>query len=168
MISKIDSQYDVIIGIDPDREKSGVAFLRKKDGMIEALNLSIGDILDACLAIKNDLPEFKIKIIIEASWKIEKSNFHASKGARSRTALGETIAKRVGQNQGAGISISKLLQHYKFEVQEVLPQRKHGMKTEKGWNPEGRKLFYKMTEGKLTKKEISDDCKDAVLLVLGR
>ena len=39
-------KYDVVIGIDPDVDKSGVAFLMVENRIIELVNLTFADLLD--------------------------------------------------------------------------------------------------------------------------
>lgn len=98
-----------LVGIDPDLDKSGVAIW----SLLERKIISYGT--DTFYGILTDLPQSgylstNTGIIIEAGWLNKISNYHkldASKGENYRRAVGESIARKVGENHATG----KLLAH---------------------------------------------------------
>lgn len=83
----------IIIGIDPDLEKSGVAIYRE-DKSLELMCLSFFDVLKV---FDEHGPNIQ-KVVIEAGWLNRKSNFHCAKNQQ----IGERIAKNVGENHAVG------------------------------------------------------------------
>lgn len=78
---------DLIIGIDPDLEKSGVAVLGRS---LELKNLTFAETVELFRTHQDEIK----KVVIEAGWLNKKSNFRFG---HSKTA-GEKIAKNVGEN----------------------------------------------------------------------
>ena len=76
---------DLIIGIDPDLEKSGVAVLGRS---LELKNLTFAQTVELFRSHQDEIK----KVVIEAGWLNEKSNFRFG---HSKNA-GEKIAKNVG------------------------------------------------------------------------
>jgi len=118
----------LIIGIDPDLEKSGVAIwdTRTKDFvLLSALTI------DVLLSIMKENPTMEGKffnfgyykmedikeIRIDAGWLNKKSNYHKAQGPRRR----ERIAKNVGENHGVGKLIGQILESKGFTVIYVKP-----------------------------------------------
>ena len=76
---------DLIIGIDPDLEKSGVAVLGQS---LELKNLTFAQTVELFRSHQDEIK----KVVIEAGWLNKKSNFRIG---HSKSA-GERIAKNVG------------------------------------------------------------------------
>ena len=77
----------MIIGIDPDLEKSGVAILSHS---LELKNLTFAETVDLFRSQQDQIK----KVVIEAGWLNQKANFHNRIGQRK--SVGERIAKNVG------------------------------------------------------------------------
>jgi uncharacterized protein YjgD (DUF1641 family) len=105
----------MIIGIDPDLEKSGVAVI---DGSLQLFNLTFPELMELFSENKDKIK----KVVIEAGWLNKKSNFHARYG-QSKNA-GERIAKNVGENHATGKLIAQMAEYYGFNVLLVRPTRK--------------------------------------------
>ena len=142
------------IGIDPDINKSGFAINYGDEWYVESL--SHHKLLEK---VKSISPSDSV-VYIEAGWLNKKANFRAFNGSKS---YGESIALKVGRNQGTGIVLASILEDMGYVVNKIRPMRKLGMK-QGSWTPKGRKMFDKLTKGFF--KRINDDCRDAVLLVL--
>lgn len=103
----------MIIGIDPDLEKSGVA-VKSKDGL-RLLNLTFVELKDLiekeCAVIK--------KVVVEAGWLNTKSNF---RNIQSRL-VAERTAKNVGENHATGKLIVQLIKSMGIPVVEIKPYR---------------------------------------------
>jgi hypothetical protein len=89
----------ICVGIDPDVKKSGFAIW---DTINKQLNeYGCKDFFLILCLIENYKSNYpNIKIIIEAGWLNEKSNFHTSKNQTKQA--GERIAKNVGANHQIG------------------------------------------------------------------
>ncbi|MBR8725513.1 hypothetical protein ACTMKN_11015 [Bacteroides pyogenes] len=111
-------KYDNIIAIDPDREKSGVAFLKPSIRQIEVSNLAFPALLDYLQYAKEKAGVAKetLVVVVEAGWMVRKSNFHEAQGCRA-----EKIAKDVGANHEAGRKIIEMCKHYRIEVVQHPP-----------------------------------------------
>lgn len=106
---------NLIIGIDPDLEKSGVAIL--KDGSLRLDNMRFYD-LTQYFEVNKDQIE---KVIIEAGWLNKKSNVHGRYG-QSKSA-GERIAKNVGENHATGKLLVEIAKSLNLNVVAVRPTR---------------------------------------------
>lgn len=104
---------EVIIGIDPDLEKSGVA-VKSSDGL-QLLNLTFVELKDLmeekCAVIK--------KVVVEAGWLNTKSNF---RNIQTRL-VAEKTAKNVGENHATGKLIVQLIESMGISVELIRPTR---------------------------------------------
>lgn len=105
----------IIIGIDPDLDKSGVALYRS-DKSLELECLNFPNVLKLFDKHKADIQ----KVVIEAGWLIPKSNWHGAKNIR----IGERKAKNVGENHAVGKLLECCARAYGLEVQLLTPQGK--------------------------------------------
>lgn len=129
------AEYDFIIGIDPDTDKSGIACFYTKSKSLSVGQLDLHDLFD-------DLLKFNIKKVLvrlEAGHKV-KSTWH--KG-------GNGMAKRVGANHEIGRQIEKFCIKFNIPYELVKPCGLSGIKHDTfckitGWpikeltNPEKR------------------------------
>ncbi|MBP8005848.1 MAG: hypothetical protein KAZ18_02985 [Acinetobacter sp.] len=106
---------DLIIGIDPDLDKSGVAVKSKND--MRLLNLNF---VELKALIENECAVIK-KVVVEAGWLNEKANFHYR--PNQTKSAGERIAKNVGENHATGKLITQLIESMGIPVQLVKPTR---------------------------------------------
>lgn len=145
------------IGIDPDITDTGLAIWDCETKQIRYNTVNLVTFNFEQYNRANTL------IHIEASWLVQLTNWH-NKGINTNTA--NKISKNIGQNQGYGMAIRDLLKHKGFQVQEIKPMVKHGWKQNGTWTPTGREMFEKLTG--IKKGTITDDQRDAVLLVYGK
>lgn len=150
----------ILIGIDADVEKSGVAILTKDslfpNGRLLIEKKSFFKLFDFLLAISNQRDKYcemcSLKVYLEAGWLNTKSNWHVS-------GKGENVSARIGTKVGANHQVGKLIvemcEYLGLEYQLSQP------KTSKM----GIRQFRKLTkyEGKL-----DQDGVDAALLVWQR
>lgn len=123
------NKYLYAIGVDPDVDRSGIAvyeILRNK--LIVVDSLSLCDLFDSIINLKNtlDIDEFIVRL--EAGWLQKKSNWHAS--MNQYTA--QRIASNVGANHEIGRQIEKMLIRHNINY-ELL-------------NPSGYSSFFKDAE----------------------
>lgn len=131
-------QYNNIIAIDPDVDKSGVAYLHKESKKLESSSLAFADLLDYLQNAKEvqDKTKDSLLVVVEASWMI-KSNWHLTKyDSRPKAAA---KGHSVGRNHEVGHKIVEMCKHYDIEILEHMP-------LQKGW---------KGADGKITHKELA-------------
>ena len=123
---------DIIIAIDPDVERSGVATLAIEERKLGTFSLTFPELMDA---LQLFLPD-KTLVVVEAGW-LNKPNWHltAKDSARIAAAKGNST----GRNHEVGRKIVEMARHYGLTVNEVKPLRKC-------WN--GR-------DGKITHEELA-------------
>ena len=133
MISK--GKPSVIIGIDPDVEKSGVA--RLEGNQLELSSLSFPELIDYLMRCK-DMEQKeggKVVVVVEASWRIS-TNWHTGRYDTVRTAARK--GKDAGRCHEVGSKIAECARHYGLEVVEKLPLKK----------------IWKGKDGKITHEEL--------------
>ncbi len=107
-------EAQIIIGIDPDLEKSGVAILGND---LQLKNLTFPETVEL---FRNEQDSIK-KVVIEAGWKNKKANFQVG-GGHSRQ-VNEQIARRVGMNHATGILLGEIAQALGLAVLLVKPTK---------------------------------------------
>jgi hypothetical protein len=114
-------QYDIIIGIDPDVDKSGVARIELETRKIELVTMRFPYLMDYLELLCKDVVSNnqRVKIVVEAGWKNSISNYHSAPGS-----AGQRIAKNVGANHEVGRKIVEMCRHYGFDVSEIAPLKK--------------------------------------------
>ena len=124
---------DIIIGIDPDVNKSGVGVVSSK-GEVEVFSFTFPELIEH-LKLSAQLKDCTV-VVVEASWKIS-YNWHAHRGDTKGT-----IARKgndAGRCHGVGRKIVECARYYGLEVVEKLPLKK----------------IWKGPDGKITHEEIS-------------
>jgi hypothetical protein len=126
---------DIIIGIDPDVNKSGVA--RLEGNRVELSSLSFPMLIDFLMRLKgaelNGGP--RAVIVVEASWKIS-HNWHAHRGDSKGTVARK--GNDAGRCHEVGRKIVECARYYGLDVVEKLPLKK----------------IWKGKDGKITHDEI--------------
>lgn len=114
---------DIYIGIDPDKEKSGLAIYKPGEKTILLASLSFPFLLER---IKAEFEQAgkegkELVVIIEASWRI-KPNWHLM----PNDSKGVIAAKghAVGENHMTGKLIQEMLDHYCMTTEARLPLKK--------------------------------------------
>lgn len=115
----------MIIGIDPDLDKSGIAILR--DNSLELNNLCFVDTINLFIDFKDDIK----KVVIEGGWLNKKSNFHKFVGS---PVAGERIAKNVGENHATGKLLVQVAESLGLKVLVTKPSKKTAKKDAKEFN----------------------------------
>lgn len=151
------NKYDIVVGIDPDVERSGMAFLKVSTRHLEIITVTFPELLNQLnymLTLK-DTQEQKIVIIVEAGWLI-KHNWHGKKGDNFRVAAAKGNA--AGRNHEVGRIIVQMVKAYGLEVIEQRPLRKC-------WEGADRKITQKELEA-ITgyKGKTNQEGRDAALL----
>lgn len=104
----------IIIGIDPDLEKSGVAILGSD---LQLKNLTFHETVEL---FRNEQDSIK-KVVIEAGWENKKANFRV--GGNHSRQVNEQISRRVGMNHATGILLAEIAQAMGIAVLLVKPTK---------------------------------------------
>ena len=103
-------KYDNIIAIDPDVDKSGVAYLKPKSRQLEVANLTFPQLLDYLKHAQNVRAEESetLIVLVEAGWLIQ-GNWHlANRETKNRAA---SKGYDVGRNHELGRKIVEMCKH---------------------------------------------------------
>lgn len=128
---------DIIIGIDPDVKKSGVAQLRVAGREVELFCLSFPELIEYLqrMADFQRSTGMKAVVVVEASWKIS-TNWHTKRGDNTR------VSARKGNDAGrcheVGRKIVECAAYFGLETIEQLPLKK----------------IWKGNDGKITAEEM--------------
>jgi hypothetical protein len=128
-------KYDVIIAIDPDVDKSGVAVLEVATRKLEVSSLTIDKLIDYFEFVKTQQQKTdnKIVVVVEASWS--NTHNHHLAGKHTLKSASKT-GYNIGRNHQHGIIICNLAKRMGFEVVEQSPLHKF-------WNGKDRKITHK-------------------------
>lgn len=113
----------IIIAIDPDVDRSGVAYLHLSSGKVEASALRFADLMDYLQRIKTgvSLSGEDALVIVEAGW-MNANNWHTG-NIRSIAAAAKT-GQNTGRNHEVARKIAEMSRHYGLDTMEVKPLRK--------------------------------------------
>ena len=126
------NKADIVIGIDPDVNKSGVGVVSSK-GEVEVFSFTFPELIEH-LKLSAQLKDCTV-VVVEASRKIS-TNWHTGRGDSIRTAARK--GKDAGRCHEVGRKIVECAQYYGLEVVEKLPLKK----------------IWKGKDGKITDEEI--------------
>lgn len=147
----------LIIGIDPDVTKSGVAILRPGKS-IELTTLSFFELRDFLTSEKGNIYIVKV----EAGHKVAIANFHGSKNSRTAAAIG----RNVGANNEVGKKIVEMCEHYGLPVKEVKPFKKIWKGVDGKISHAELQLQIKIRNLPMLKKRSNQEERDAALICL--
>ena len=139
------NRHDIIIGIDPDSEKNGVAFYERKTKRLEATTLPFPELLDYIRQENKKALEANLQLIVvvEAGW-LNKTHWHLNiHDSRQKCAK---IGNDVGRNHETGRKIAEMLEHWGITHKLVKPL---ALKV-------GGRNLWKGTDGKITASEMKE------------
>lgn len=157
-MTEYQSNKTLVVGIDPDVDKSGIAIWDaaiKKLTVVEAL--AFWDIIPFILSHS----EYIKKVRIEAGW-LNSSNWHThtGKGEKRRKLKSNEMAesgRRVGRNHQVGILLMDFCKKYAIDCEEVKPYESNW------WKNDGNR--FALTTG--WKGVTNPEKRDAAMLVYG-
>lgn len=126
----------IVIGIDPDCEASGVAYIENNYATCEVLPFP--ELIDKLLSFKGK----NVKIFIEGGWLIS-GNWHLTRNHNRHQA--SAIGNSVGRNHETGRKICEMLDHHNIQYFVRKPLLKR----------------WKGQDGKITHKELCEVLNDA-------
>lgn len=126
--------YDIVVGIDPDKSKSGVAYLSVKDRHLELAATSFVDTLDYLSYLKQSINKYnsKVIVVIEGGW-LNKSCWHVA--TQDTKAVAAKKGYAVGQNHQTGMFLQEFCEKIDLPCKVVRPLRKC-------WHGENRKITH--------------------------
>lgn len=119
----------MIIAIDPDVSRSGVAILNKEQRSIEIKSLAFPQLVDFLQGL---IVEPSAIVYVEAGW-LNKGNWHLKSG--QGVAVAAATGSKTGANHQVGKQIVEMARHYGLDVKEVKPLRK-------GWSGPSGKITH--------------------------
>lgn len=148
----------LIIGVDGDVDRNGIAIWDKEKQSLELQSLTFFKLFDYLKAEKEN-----IKIVkIEAGWLNQKSNFHFAKNK----GISDRISKNVGENHATGKKIIEMCQYLEIEYKLVKPFPKK-------WGTPSGKISAKQLQEQLERLKINlsnktnnQDNRDSALICL--
>ena len=118
----------VYIGIDPDVDKSGVAYYDSKTKLLELSTLSFFNLYEYLKVMKYNLKDKELIIVIEAGWENKKSNFRQSyfdkklkKYIAYTESVKEKMASKTGRNEETGKKIVEMCEYIELQYLLVKP-----------------------------------------------
>lgn len=142
----------IVIGIDPDIERNGVAILDTSTRSISLQSLTLAETIDT-ITEENTHAESLIAVV-EAGWA-NKSNYHLTAYDSKRSAAKKGVDQ--GRNHQRGIDIVELLQHNGVNIAQIKPLPKIWAKG-KASDKELRKFMT------IAKKRTNQEERDAALI----
>ncbi len=135
---------DIVIGIDPDSDRSGVASLITATKTLNTVCLTFAETLDYLRNAKEQAQQVNrsLMVVIEAGW-LNKTHWHVDYRDSARVAAAKGNA--VGRNHETGRKLVEMCQHWNIPVVTVKPLslRSGGMQ------------FWKGRDGKITAPELA-------------
>ena len=157
----------IIVGIDPDTDKSGIGHVSMLQGGVSGsrpsvevglCSLPFPQVIDYLTDMADNARRtgnVGIEVYVEAGWMERVSNYHAARGRRATR-----IAKNVGSNHQTGKHIIEMLEHHGIPVRPVHPLRKC-------WKGKDRKITHaeldRLVVG-LPRARTNQEERDALLL----
>ena len=146
-------KYDILIGIDPDSKKSGVAIYLSLTKEYFIKTVSFFELYEI-LSTQKESVFNKILVILEAGW-LNKSNWHVNKNQSN--AVSGLIGNKTGLNHQTGILIEQMCQYLNIEYRLVRP-------TTQKWTLTTCKNITHVNM-KYIPSESKQDCVDALKLI---
>lgn len=148
----------IIIGVDSDLHKSGIAIWDKENNNLELKSLTFFELFDFLKAEKENIKILKI----EAGWLNQKSNFHFAKSK----GISDTISKKVGENQATGKKIVEMCQYLNIPHKLVKPFKKIWSSPTGKISAKELKQQLERLKINLTNKTSNQDNRDSALICL--
>lgn len=123
----------LIIGIDPDVEKNGVATVDKQTNEMQISTLAFPQLIEY---LKDKNKDCTILVLIEAGW-LNHSNWHLSPKITIQKAA--QIGNATGRNHETGRKIAEMCEYYKIPYKLIKPLKK----------------IWRGTDGKISAAEFS-------------
>lgn len=127
-------KIDIIIAIDPDVEKNGVAYLNCENKNLEISTLSFPELLDYLRYVQRraETTQKHLVVVVEAGY-MNKGNWHLN--PKDTKVAAAAKGNHAGRNHETARKIVEMCKHWQMEVKEVKP-------LEKCWKGKDRKITH--------------------------
>ena len=127
-------KIDIIIAIDPDVGKNGVAYLNCENKNLEISTLSFPELLDYLRYVQRcaETTQKHLVVVVEAGY-MNKGNWHLN--PKDTKAAAAAKGNHAGRNHETARKIVEMCKHWQMEVKEVKP-------LEKCWKGKDRKITH--------------------------
>lgn len=134
MIRPSKKKVDAIIGIDPDVDKNGVAYLECESKILEISALSFPDLLDYLRYAQRraETAGKHLLVVVEAGY-MNKGNWHLN--PKDTKAAAAAKGNHAGRNHETARKIVEMCKHWQIDVDEVKPLTKC-------WKGKDRKITH--------------------------
>lgn len=109
---------DVVIGIDPDIDKNGMAIVYPKTKEISLYSLDLGQLMIYLDTFKQRYSARQFRVYVEAGW-LNKGNYHLTHYDSKQSAARKGVDQ--GRNHQRGIDIVELCKYNNIPVEEIKP-----------------------------------------------
>lgn len=154
---------DIVIGIDPDADKNGVATLFRESRLLRATALTFPETLDYIRYAQSQARANgqTLRVIIEAGW-LNKTHWHVSYSDSRQAAAAKGNA--VGRNHETGRKIAEMCQHWEIphELMKPLALKAGGVNLWQG--KDGKITAEELTEITGLKGRTNQEARDAALI----
>lgn len=156
---------DVVVGIDPDIDNSGLCIISPKEKSVSISSVSINELMYILKGMEVSMKEKgeKIRIFVEAGWKNE-SNWHINTSFSKKVCV--EIGRRTGLNHATAKIIAEIARSFfNLDVIEIRPLKKC-------WKGKDGKITHEELNYQLKLygfkplKRTNQDIRDSVLLAL--
>jgi hypothetical protein len=140
MIKKI----DWVVGIDPDVDKNGVAFLDCATKRLKIMTYAFADTLDYLRRVKREaeVTNMHLMVVIEAGW-LNKTHWHITPRDTKQSAAAK--GNHVGRNHETGRKLAEMCEYFgiPYKLQKPLALKSGGLH------------LWKSKDGKITHDELA-------------
>lgn len=154
---------DIVIGIDPDADKNGVATLFRESRLLEATSLTFPETLDYIRYVQSKARANAqtVKVIIEAGW-LNKAHWHVGYNDSRQAAAAKGNA--VGRNHETGRKIAEMCKHWEVphELMKPLALKVGGVSIWRG--KDGKITAEELTEITGLRGRTNQEARDAALI----
>lgn len=155
-------KYDIVIGIDPDVEKSGYVVVESATGKVTtATNWDLSKLYGVLAAEKEycSIKGLKMLVVVEAAYLGSHHIWHLDKKEKVTKSVAANIGYKTGLNHETGRAIVEFCRYMDIDVIPQKPLRKC-------WKgPDGKITHEEITKiTKWDKKRSNPEIRDALLL----
>lgn len=156
-------QVSLVIGIDPDADRNGVATLTRASRHLTADTMTFPDLLDYLRYIQSQAATAHrtVRVIIEAGW-LNKTHWHV--GYEDSVQAAAAKGNAVGRNHETGRKIAEMCEHWgiPYELIKPLPLKAGGLNLWRG--KDGKITAEELTAITGLRGRTNQEARDAALL----
>ena len=163
-INMLERQHvNLVIGIDPDAERNGIATLDRERRMLTADTMTFPDLLDYLRYMQSQAATANrtMRVIIEAGW-LNKAHWHV--GYKDSAQAAAAKGNAVGRNHETGRKIAEMCEHWAIphELIKPLPLKAGGVNLWRG--KDGKISAEELTAITGLRGRTNQEARDAALL----